>query len=105
MIRLTVLYNLTPGEDEETFLRWRLGSHQEENAGLPGVQHTDFGIVKEGWPDSAPAPYRFMTTAEWPDMESFRAAFYDTAYQEKLHTDLHFLDKPVFLISEILAST
>ncbi|MCA9903573.1 MAG: hypothetical protein KC547_06930, partial [Anaerolineae bacterium] len=28
MIRLTVMYNLPPGSDEEAFLNWRLGEHQ-----------------------------------------------------------------------------
>lgn len=104
MIRLTVLYNLKPGTDEEEFLRWRLGPHQEENAGMPGVLHTDFGLVEPVTPDGAHAPYRFMTTADWPDMETFRASFFDPAYQIELRANLETLDAPVFLISEILAS-
>lgn len=104
MVRLTVLYNLAPGVDEEEFLRWRLGPHQEENASQPGVLHTDFGVVQGAWPDDAAIPYRFMTTADWPDLETFRAAFYDPEYQVTLRANLAKLDSPLFLISEIRAS-
>ncbi len=71
MIRLTVLYNLAADQDEEAFLNWRLGEHQQENASQPGVLYTDFALVQGAWPDGAPVPYRFMTIADWPDMESF----------------------------------
>lgn len=68
MVRLTVLYNLAPGQDEQEFLRWRLGTHQHENATQPGVLRTDFGMAVHAWPADTTPPYRFMTTAEWPDM-------------------------------------
>lgn len=103
MIRLTVLYNLAPGQDEEKFLAWRLGEHQHENASQPGVVRTDFGIAREVFPEGAPIPYRFMTTADWPDMASFRAAFYEENAITTLKSQLHLLENPLFLVTEILA--
>lgn len=105
MIRLTVLYNLAPDQDEQTFLAWRLGEHQQENASQPGVLHTDFGMAVGAWPDGAPIPYRFMTTADWPDMESFRAAFYSDEQQESLRANRPVMGDAIFLVTEILTST
>jgi len=105
MIRLTVLYNLAPDQDEEAFLRWRLGEHQHENATQPGVVRTDFGMAVGAWPDGTPIPYRFMTTADWPDMESFRAAFYSPEQQADLFKNRHKLGDAIFLVTEILTST
>ncbi|MFN8455976.1 MAG: hypothetical protein U0401_15140 [Anaerolineae bacterium] len=104
MIRLTVLYNLQPYVDEEEFLHWRLTEHQQANAAIPGVIRTDFGRIDEAWPPGARPPYRFMTTADWPDMESFKAGFYDPEVQAGLQKNLELLSDPVFLISEILTS-
>lgn len=102
MIRLTVLYNLADDQDEEEFLQWRLTDHQEANASMPGVLHTDFGRIDDVWPAGAARPYRFMTTAEWPDRESFEKAFYAPEQQAALKENLKKLKDPVFLISEIL---
>ena len=102
MIRLTVLYNLQPDVDEAEFLKWRLTDHQEENIAMPGVIRTDFARVDRGWPEGVEPLYRFMTTADWPDMASFENAFYDPAFQAGLRENLKMLDEPVFLISEIL---
>lgn len=109
MIRLTVLYNLPPGSDEDEFLRWRLGDHQKANESSPGVLYTDFALVGSQWtPDDASArpPYRFMTIAEWPDRESFERAFLTEEAQAELREDLKrgFSDM-VFLVSEVLASS
>lgn len=104
MIRLTVLYNLAPHINEEEFLSWRLGDHQKENSSSPGVLRTDFAITKEAWPPGTPPRYRFMTTADWPDMETFRAAFYEPGMQESMLKNLDTLGDPVFLVSEILVS-
>lgn len=66
MIKVTVLYNLPPGSDEEAFLRWRTGEHQAANAAAPGVVRADFyralGRPRVG-PDrpAGEAPYRFVT--------------------------------------------
>lgn len=102
MIRLTVLYNLHPDVDEEKFLEWRLGEHQQENMSSPGVLRSDFGVVQANALSDGPPAYRFMTTADWPNMESFRAAFYDPEMQASLQESLKMLKDPLFLISEIL---
>ena len=104
MIRLTVMYNLPAGSDEEAFLRWRLGEHQQANAQAPGVLRTDFAIVESALPHVAPARHRFMTIAEWPDRASFERAFYDPDALSALHANLGKLEDPVFLVSEVLAS-
>ena len=105
MIRLTVLYNLPSGRDEEEFLRWRLGPHQASNASMEGVIRTDFGLVNERWPGAEKPPYRFMTTADWPDRESFEAGFYNEQVQVDLKENLKKIADPLFLISEVLAET
>lgn len=105
MIRLTVMYNLPAGSDEEAFLRWRLGEHQQANAGAPGVLRTDFAVVESALPHVAPARHRFMTVAEWPDRESFERAFYAPEALEALEANLAKLDDPVFLVSEVLTSS
>ncbi|MCG8352522.1 MAG: hypothetical protein MI924_32555 [Chloroflexales bacterium] len=103
MIRLTVLYNLQPYVDEKEFLEWRLTRHQQANMSVPGVIRSDFARIEQAWPDEAHSPlYQFMTTADWPDMESFQNAFYDPAYQESLRENLKILKDPLLLISEIL---
>src|SRR5215213_9495609 len=45
MIRLTVLYNLPPDQDEEEFLKWRLGEHQSANMSIEGVVASEFHKV------------------------------------------------------------
>lgn len=69
---------------------------------VSGVIQSDFARIDQVWPNGKKAPYRFMTTADWPDMESFENAFYDPGYQESLQENLKMLKEPVFLISEIL---
>jgi hypothetical protein len=105
MVRLTVLYNLPPGSDEAAFLEWRLGDHQRDNAAAPGVLRTDFAVVSSAWPRGGPARHRFMTIAEWPDRASFERAFYAPDAIAALERNLAKLDDPVFMISEVLAST
>ena len=104
MIRLTVLYNLKPYVDEEEFLQWRLTEHQQANASMQGVIRTDFARIDQAWPAETDPPYRFMTTLDWPDMESFKEGFYDPEVQADLKKNLEMLNDPVFLISEILTS-
>ncbi len=108
MIRLTILYNLPPGSDEAEFLRWRLGEHQAQNAGMDGVIHTDFARVDAEWrlddPRAQPS-YRFMTIAEWDDRELFERSFYGTESQNGLREDLKRIADPLLLISEVLIST
>jgi hypothetical protein len=105
MIRLTVMYNLPPGTDEDAFLRWRLGEHQRANADAPGVLRTDFAVVESALPHVAPARHRFMTIAEWSDRASFERAFYDPAALSALEASLTKLEDPVFLVSEVLTSS
>jgi hypothetical protein len=110
MIRVTVLYNLPPGADEAEFLRWRLGEHQADNAGMPGVIRTDFGRIDGMHPPGGTAmvdkaPYRFMTTVDFPDEETFRKSFYSEENLVGLAENLKIIANPIFLISEILAET
>jgi hypothetical protein len=108
MIRLTVLYNLPAGANEEEYLEWRLGEHQQSNESQPGVLRTDFGRVDQVWnPDDpqASTPFRFMTIADWPDREAFEKAFFDPDFQRELKENLKKLADAQFLISEILASS
>ena len=105
MIRLTVLYNLAPGRDEEEFLAWRLGPMQEQNATMPGVIRMDFARVDERYPRHLAPPYRFMTTADWADRESFEASFYDPASLAQLEEDMNGIGDHLLFVSEILAET
>jgi hypothetical protein len=83
-------------------LEWRLGEHQENNASMSGVIHTDFARVFEGVPPGTAPRHRFMTIAEWADRESFEKAFYTPEVQSKLQQDLKRISDYEFLISEIL---
>ena len=102
MIRLTVLYNLPEDAVEEDFLTWRLSEHQETNEAMPGVVRTDFARITEIWPEGSLPSYRFQTTINWPDRESFDAGFHDEAVQAKLHENLKKLGDYSFTVSEIL---
>ena len=99
MIKLTVMYNLPPGADHEAFMRWRTGEHQAENVAMPGLIKTDFYLVAGTYGREAP-PYRYLTEAYFPDMETFRRAFYDPEYQAGLQESLKRIADPLFLISE-----
>ena len=105
MIRLTVLYNLPDGSDEEAFLRWRLGEHQENNSDMSGVVYTDFSKINGTWPQDKPSPYRFMTIADFESKEVFEESFYSDAAQAKLKEDIKRIKDPLFLTSEILTKT
>ena len=102
MVRLTVLYNLRPEVDEEEFLKWRLTEHQKNNMSSPTVLRSDFGRIDHGWPEESIPKYRFMTTADFPDMESFRESFYDPGSLARLRENVKLLSDPLFLVSEIL---
>ncbi len=103
MIKLTVIYNLPPDADHEEFLRWRTTEHQASNMSVPGVIKSDFYVIKEGWPDKE-TKYRYMTEAYFPDMETFRASFFDSDYQVKLKESLNKVAEPLFFISEEVIS-
>jgi hypothetical protein len=101
LIRLTVLYNLPPDQDEDEFLEWRLGEHQSANMSIEGVVASEFHKVLDGAAGAAPT-YRFLTTLDWPDRESFEKGFYDPRVQAELEENLEKISNPVFLVSECL---
>ena len=105
MIRLTVLYNLQPFVDEDEFLEWRLGDHQKSNQTQPGVLRTSFSIAQTGYTLDSKPQFRFITTVDWPDMQSFTSAFHDPAYQLKMEEWKKLLKDPLFLVSEIALET
>lgn len=103
MIKLTVMYNLPPGADHEEFIRWRTTEHQADNMAIPGIIKSDFYVIKEAW-QRDDLPYRYMTEAYFPDMETFRKSFFDPEYQVNLAKSLKKIDNPLFLISEEVLS-
>jgi hypothetical protein len=102
MIRLTVLYNLAKDVDEDEFLKWRLTEHQTSNAAIEGVIHTDFARIDTAWPRDTKPAYRYMTTLDWPDRQSFLKGFYASEVQESMKKNRGMLADPIYLISEIL---
>ena len=105
MIRLTVLYSLPEGADEEQFLNWRLTDHQRTNESMAGVLHTDFARITDCWPAGSMPPYRFQTTVEWPDRAAFEAGFLGPIVQEKLQENLQRLGDYCFFVSEVLTNS
>jgi heme-degrading monooxygenase HmoA len=105
MIRLTVLYNLPENESEDAFLEWRLSEHQDANASMPGVIRTDFARVVECWPEGSMPAYRYQTTADWPDRESFDNGFHSDTVQANLRENLKKLGDYSFMVSEILVES
>jgi hypothetical protein len=103
MVKLTVIYNLPSGADHEEFLKWRTTEHQEDNMSIPGIIKSDFYIIESSW-QRKEAPYRYMTEAYFPDMETFEKTFFDPDYQAKLAISLERIADPLFLISEEVIS-
>jgi uncharacterized protein (TIGR02118 family) len=103
MIKLTVVYNLPPGADHEEFVKWRTTTHQKSNMSLPGVIKSDFYVIKRAWKQDE-APYRYVTEAYFPDMETFEESFFDPDYQAGLAKSLERIADPLFLISEEVIS-
>jgi hypothetical protein len=103
MVKLTVIYNLPSGADHEEFLKWRTTEHQEDNMSMPGIIKSDFYIIESSW-QRKEAPYRYMTEAYFPDMETFEKTFFDPDYQAKLAISLERIADPLFLISEEVIS-
>lgn len=103
MVKLTVLYDLAPGEDHEEFVKWRTTTHQQENMAMPGLIKTDFYIVREAWKKD-PSPYRYMTESYFTDIETFKKTFFDPDYQARLAKWLEKLANPLFLFSEEVLS-
>lgn len=105
MIRLTVLYDLPEGASEKEFLDWRLSEHQQSNEAMPGVTRTDFAQIIENWPAGSMPAFRYHTTAEWPDRESFEASFRSKGSQARLKKNLKKLGNYSFFVSEILITS
>ena len=103
MVKLTVIYNLPSGAAHEEFLKWRTTEHQEDNMSIPGIIRSDFYIIESSW-QRKEAPYRYMTEAYFPDMETFEKTFFDPDYQAKLAISLERIADPLFLISEEVIS-
>lgn len=103
MVKLTVLYNLPPGADHEEFIKWRTTTHQKDNMSMPGVIKSDFYVITKAW-QRQHIPYRYMTEAYFPDMETFERSFYDPDYQIELAKSLERVLNPLFLISEEMLS-
>jgi hypothetical protein len=97
------MYNLPPGTDHEEFIRWRTTEHQANNMAIPGIIKSDFYVIKEAW-RRKDLPYRYMTEAYFPDMETFRNSFFDPAYQAELDEAMKKIVDPLFLISEEVLS-
>jgi hypothetical protein len=102
MIKLTVLYNLPPGADEDEFIRWRTGPHQQSNVQMPGLIKTDFYAVSSG--RNSPPLYRYITELYFPDQPTFEKAFYNAEFQTSLDKSLEHVSNPVFLISKEVLS-
>lgn len=103
MIKLTVMYNLPSGADHEEFIRWRTTTHQKENMSMSGVIKSDFYIIRRAW-QREDMPYRYLTEAYFPDMETFEKTFFDPDYQVSLAKSLELIADPLFLISEEVIS-
>ena len=122
MVKLTVMYTLPENADHEAFLKWRTTEHQKANMGIPGIIRSDFYAVQEIYihktarTDDAqeqksedrleekPLHYRYITEAYWPDMKSFKSAFFDSGYQERLMDSMKKISEPIFLVSEEVLS-
>jgi hypothetical protein len=103
VVKLTVVYNLPPGADHEEFMKWRTTVHQRNNMSIPGIIKSDFYVIKRAWKMDE-APYRYMTEAYFPDLETFEKAFFDADYQARLAKSLERIADPLFLISEEVIS-
>jgi uncharacterized protein (TIGR02118 family) len=103
MIRLTVLYNLAPGTDEDAYVAWRLSAHAEYIRKMPGVTAASFGRVVDEWSNGDAAGYRFQSTVEWPDRETFEKAFHNDQAQADLKRNLDKLGDYRFIVTEMLA--
>jgi len=104
MIRLTVLYNLPGESDEEEYVAWRLSTHKDYLQSLPGVLHSDFARIADSWTNGATPTFRFQTTIDWPDRDSFDRDFFNDTVQANLRENLKKLGEYQFIVSEILSA-
>jgi len=103
MIRLTVLYNLAEGYDEQAFVEWRTAEQNKYVDSMSGVLRNEFSRIDDISPDRTIPNYRFQTVVDWPDRKTFEAAFYSNAAQDKLDEDRKKIGDQVFIVSEIIA--
>lgn len=108
MIKVTVLYNLPEGTDEEEFVTWRTTQHHKNNVAQPGVIRSDFYRVL-GQPAIGPdrprqesAPYRFITESYWNSIEEFEHSWYRPEEQARLVPAVAKITDTLFLVSEEL---
>ena len=104
MFKLTVMYNLPEGMDAEEFVRWRTTTHQEENAGMPGVIKTDFYIAVDE-PDGTLPRFRYITEVWWKTREELEVAYYAPEVQAQLAKDSETYTDRLFLVSEEIISS
>jgi hypothetical protein len=110
VIKVTVLYNLPPGTDEEEFLRWRTTTHHKANIARPGVVKSDFyrvigtPLVGPERPASENPPYRFVTEAYYESLESFTSSWNDPDEQARLVPAVAKIADALFLVSEEIQS-
>ena len=106
MIKVTVLYNLPDGTDEEEFVRWRTTQHHAANVARPGVVRSDFyriigtPMVGPERPASNRAPFRFVTESWWTSYDEFLASWNDPAEQARLVPAVAKIADAVFLVAE-----
>ena len=108
MVKVTVLYNLPPGADEDEFVRWRTTEHHASNIALPGVVRAEFSRVLgkprigDDHPSTTTAPYRFVTESWWESYESFLASWERPEEQARLVPAVAKIADALFLVSEVL---
>ncbi len=106
MIKVTVLYNLPPGTDEEEFVRWRTTTHHTANIARPGVVRADFykvvgtPMIGPRRPASDRAPYRFLTEAYYDSLDEFLASWDAPDEQARLVPAVAKIADALFLVSE-----
>ena len=108
MVKVTVLYNLPPGADEEEFVRWRTTVHNAANIAQPGVLRAEFSRVLgqphigDERPATTSAPYRFITESWWESHESFLASWERPEEQARLVPAVAKIADALFLVAEQL---
>ncbi len=106
MIKVTVLYNLPEGSDEEEFVRWRTTEHHRANVARPGVVRPDFyrvigtPMVGSERPASEPAPFRFITESSWTSYDAFLSSWNDPEEQARLVPAVAKIADALFLVAE-----
>jgi hypothetical protein len=103
MVKLTVIYNLHEGADNEAFIKWRVTQGQAENFAMPQILKTDFYVARET-PLGIPK-YRYITEAYYARMEDLEDSFCQPDVQAKLKEDMKNLGEAIILISEEMASS